>query len=301
MAAYPKLLIVLAIHVLACRPGEPSSPSSMEQRFDALVRVEWKTHGLPERARHAATVAAYDEMAAPVRTLDRISDHDLELLYRGAQRASFYTHDPRIIQGMASYLNSLQERGLASKDHYLQMYEAFIGARMLTEARALAKQHPMPELEVLPELHEAADVVPGRPTEWVVDPNKRELLRKSVDLQSVQVVVVSHPLCHFSQRAMRDIQADPVLREIFLAKVKWMAPQSNHLDFDVIQQWNREHPGQETTLTFRRDEWPMIDSWATPTFYILKNGAVSAKVEGWPKEGRRSELLGALRQVGLLK
>jgi hypothetical protein len=185
--------------------------------------------------------------------------------------------------------------------HYLQMYEAFIGARMFTEARALTKQHQMPVFEVLPELHEAADLVPGHPTEWVVDPNARVLLRRNVDLQPAQVVVVSHPQCHFSQNAVRDIQADPVLRETFLEHAKWLAPQSNRLDFDVIQRWNREHPSQEITIAFRRDEWPMIDSWATPTFYFLKNGVVSAKVEGWPKEGSRSELLAALRQVGLLQ
>jgi hypothetical protein len=122
------------------------------------------------------------------------------------------------------------------------MYEAFIGARMLIEARALAGQHPMPELQALPKLHEATDLVPGHPTEWAVNPNKRELLRRSADLQPVQVVVVSHPLCHFSQHAMRDIQSDPVLREVFLKHAKWLVPQSNRLDFDVIQQWNRRTP-----------------------------------------------------------
>lgn len=160
----------------------------------------------------------------------------------------------------------------------------------------------MPELEVLPELHEAPDLIAGHPTEWAVDPNKHELLRRSVDLhQSTQVVIISHPLCHFSQAAMHDIQADPVLSKIFEANARWLIPQGNHLDFGVVQQWNREHPGQQAALAFRRDEWPMIDSWATPTFYFLKNGVVNAKVEGWPKEGRRSELLTALRQVGLLQ
>ena len=44
----------------------------------------------------------------------------------------------------------------------------------------------------------------------------------------------------------------------------------------------------------------MIDYWGTPTFYFLQNGVVRAKVTGWPKEGRRAELLAALRQVGLI-
>jgi hypothetical protein len=44
----------------------------------------------------------------------------------------------------------------------------------------------------------------------------------------------------------------------------------------------------------------VIDSWGTPTFYVLKDGAVTAKVDGWPKAGRRRELLAALHKVGLV-
>lgn len=293
-----RFLLVLWLHVIACRTN---APSSIEQRFDAFVRAERTTRDLTERARFSAIATAYREMARVGKTLDRISDRDLDLLYRGAQMESYYSHDPTTIRDMASSLDALQKRGLASSEHYVHMHEAFIGARMLIEARKLEKQHPMAEFEVLPDVHEADHLVPGRPTEWSVNPDKRELRRNSVDMRSVHIVIVSHPLCHFSQSAMRDIQADPVLSEIFLDNAKWLAPQSNRIDFDVIQKWNREHPRQETTLTFRRDEWPMIDSWATPTFYFLKNGAVVAKVEGWPKEGRRSELLSALRQVGLLE
>jgi hypothetical protein len=127
-------------------------------------------------------------------------------------------------------------------------------------------------------------------------------LRRNVDLQRpAQVVIVSHPLCHFSQAAVQDIQADPVLDKVFREHAKWLVPQDAHLYFDIMQRWNREHPGREVTMTVRREEWPMIDSWSTPTFYFLENGVVSAKVEGWPKGGRRPELLAALRQVGLVQ
>jgi len=297
------LIIVIAMQGFACRAR--TGPASMAQRFDDFSQTERAARHLPERAKIAVIGATYDQMVAPVRKdkgLDRLDDDDLDTLYRAAQLAVFYTHDQGHVLDMVSFLNGLQERGLASKNHYVQMYEAFIGARMLTEAQALARQHPMPELEVLPELHEAAGVVPGHPTEWVVNPSERELLRRNVDLhQSAQVVIVSHPLCHFSKAAMRDIQADPVLSEVLRAHATWLAPQDNHINFDVVQKWNQGHPGQEIALAFRRDDWPMIDSWATPTFYFLKNGEVTAKVEGWPKEGHRSELLAALRGVGLLQ
>ena len=156
--------------------------------------------------------------------------------------------------------------------------------------------------EALPEFREAEDIQADGPTEWVVHPTKYELLRRNVALRDpIKVVVVSHPLCHPSSRAMRDIQADPVLRELFRAHAKWLAPQAGRLNVKILQKWNQEHPGQETTLTFRREEWPMIETWSTPTFYFRENGVLKPKVEGWPKEGRRAELLAAFRQVGLMQ
>jgi hypothetical protein len=61
-----------------------------------------------------------------------------------------------------------------------------------------------------------------------------------------------------------------------------------------FQRWNHEHPAMQHTIAYRNDEWPMIDWWGTPTFYFIKDGAVIAKFVGWPKEGRRAELLTAL-------
>ena len=275
----------------------------MERHFDALNRMEKVTKDLPDKARAAVIGAAYNELLASAGTIkpsSRANDHELDLLYSAARLTAFYTTDGKHVRDMASFLDGLEQRGLATKHHYVQMYEALIKARMLTEARELAGRHPLPELEALPALHEAAGLIAGQPTEWAVNPDKHELLRRGVDLhRPAQVVIVSHPSCHFSQAAMQDIQADSVLSKGFSAQTTWLAPQDTHLNFDVVQRWNREHPERETTLTFRREEWPMIDSWSTPTFYFFKDGAVSAKVEGWPKGGRRSELLAALRQVGL--
>jgi hypothetical protein len=275
----------------------------MDRRLSSLNKMDELTTRSPSKEKAEIIGSAYDDLFASVRPdkgLGKISDHDLDVLYNAAHVAAFYTIAERYIQDMTAVLNELEKRGLAARNHYLHMYEAFIKARMLAQARELAKRHPLPDLEVLPELGDAPDLVAGWPTELVVDPVAPRLLRRSVDLhEPAQVVVVSHPLCHFSQAAMQEIQADPVLRKIFDAHAKWLAPQDPRFDVDVLRRWNREHPGQEINLTFRREEWPMLDVWSTPTFYFFKNGAVTAKVEGWPKGGHRSELLAALRQVGL--
>jgi hypothetical protein len=292
---------LIAIAALACgaRPDR-----SLEQRFAELGSAERMAHGLPERQRITAIAAGYDRMVAPLRAgagLGGITDDGLAALVGAARLAAFYTHEPAHARDLASFVGALSARGLASATDYQQLYETLVGARLLGEAGALAAQHPLPGLEPLPALREAPDLAPGQPTEWVVDPDRRELVRRTADLRAaVQILVISHPMCHFSQAAMRDIEADPALRAVFAAHAHWIAPQDNRLRVDVFGRWNRQHPGQETALAYRRDEWPMLDTWSTPTFYVLAHGAVVAKVEGWPKGGRRAELASALRRAGLV-
>jgi hypothetical protein len=296
------VLVFMLAQAIACRTRPELA--SVEQRFEAFSRIEEEASPLPDRARATRIGLAYEAAFTPEQesggSLISVNDGDLDLLYRAAQTAAFYTLDPRHIRGMRAALDELQRRGRAPARYFVQTHEILVKARMLAEARELGKRHPMPE--VLPEFREAEDIQADGPTEWVVHPTKYELLRRNVALRdAIKVVVVSHPLCHFSRAAMRDIQADPVLRELFSAHAKWLAPQDGRLNVTAIQKWNQEHPGQETTLTFRREEWPMIERWGTPRFYFRENGVLKAKVAGWPKEGRRAELLSAFRQVGLMQ
>ncbi|HMG55608.1 MAG TPA: hypothetical protein VK601_19050, partial [Kofleriaceae bacterium] len=273
------------------------------RRFDTLNAVIKTAATLPDGARAAVVTAAYDELFAPLPVTGQ-SGHrtgdELDLLFRAASVTASYTANERHVHAMTSILAAQDGRGLAANAEYRRTYEALVAARMLSDAREFARRHPLQEFDALPELNEAVDLTVGRPTEWTVDPHKRALLRRNAALDAVQIVVVSHPLCHFSQAAMRDIQADPVLGEVFRVHAKWLAPPDGSIHFDVVQKWNSMHPHQETTLTYRREEWPMIDSWDTPTFYFIKDGAVAAKLTGWPREGRRAELMDAARQVELL-
>lgn len=301
-----RLHIVLALTVvqaLGCR--HPAEPGSIDHKFGAFHRADRAAFAMPDRARAAAVGRAYDHAFASDVSTERLAvmrAHDLELVYRAAHMAAFHTLDERHIRDMQAALGALQHRALATAEHYAKLHRVLIEARRLPEASAFAAKHPALDLEPIPVLHEAPDIQPGSPTEWVVDPHNDELLRRSVELKRpAQVLVVSHPLCHPSSRAMRDILADPVLSSLFRAHAKWLAPQADSLNIAQIQRWNRDHPGQETTLAYQRDEWPMIDRWSTPTFYFFEHGVVRYKVEGWPKAGRRAELLAGLRRIGLVE
>lgn len=288
---------------LESRPGSSPAPSSIERRFDTLSSRELATTG-SDHERAAAIGAAFDELLASAHepeALSQAGERDLDLLFRAAHTAASYTLDRRRIGVMTAARAELERRGAALPRHHLSEYEILVKARMFGEARAVALRHPLPDLEPLPELREAERLDPAQPTEWVVDPDGRSLTRRNVELRRrTLVIAVSHPRCGFSRAASAEIEVDPVLGILFAQHGRWLAPPSGRLDFDKLQQWNREHPAQPITLVHRKEEWPMLDSWATPTFYILEDGAVRSKVTGWPEDGRRTELIVALQQVKLV-
>jgi len=53
-------------------------------------------------------------------------------------------------------------------------------------------------------------------------------------------------------------------------------------------------------LAYDYHEWPMIDRWYTPVFYFLRNGRLVSEVIGWPRAGRKTEIVAALQNVGLM-
>jgi len=275
------------------------SSGSVEQRYATFNQLRMATRGLPDAVMRDIMSEVYDRVFSSSRC-EGLEDNDLDARFDAAYLAGFYTLRPGHAQDLLAALEELERRGRATTARRTRTYETLVRTRMLDQARGFIAQHSDLAVEPIPELRVAPGVMPGQPTEWVVSDEGRILLRRPVDLTGVQVVIVSHPTCHFSQGAVRDIQADPQLRELFRAHAHWLAPQASRFDFDVVQRWNGEHPAQQTTLVVDSREWPMIDVWGTPTFYFLDHGVVRAKVIGWPAEGRRAELLAAARSVGLL-
>lgn len=285
-------------------PSQPQ-PSVIAAKLERLYAVDEPTrHWDSGNERLEAIARAYDRIFAEERgsALDSVTDADLDLLYRAAHTAAFYSGRPAHANEMARLLAELEARELANKKHRADMHGALVHARLFDRARALQRAYPSEGLEVLPEFRMASGV--EGPTAWSVSPDARRLTEQPIDLtERTTIIVVSHPLCHFSQGAAAAIGDDAVLGPVFARHALWLAPPASKIDFDLVQQWNREHPEADVSLAIQRDDWPMIDYLGTPTFYFFKDGELAAKVEGWPLdgEGRRTEVTDALRQIGLLE
>jgi hypothetical protein len=223
----------------------------------------------------------------------------LELVHLATELAAFYSLDGRYASEISAVLDEMERRGAAREKHYGATYRTLVQLRDFDRARDLALKHPIPELEVLPEIREPIHSSGNGPRVWCVSEGRNELVQQHVDItQGVQIIVVSHPLCHFSRAAFSALESDSVLAPLFRAHARWIGPQNGALNVPVLQQWNRQHRKYPIELVVKQDEWP-FDYWGLPTFYFLQGGAVTVKIVGW--EGRRQELLAACRKTGLLK
>lgn len=233
--------------------------------------------------------------------LNELSSADLDLIHRAAETAGTYVVEERYARDMLAILDELSRRGDARNTHYTATYRMLVAARDFAGARRLAAKYPAGELEVLPAVREDPEPAEG-PSVWSLSDDPNEVVHRRVDIErGPRIVVVSHPRCHFSRNAVAAIASDDVLGPVFRSYATWIVPPSGTLNLPVLQRWNREHRDFEVSLAVRQAEWTFVDYWNTPTFYFLKDGAVVQKVIGWPKEGRREELLAASRTTGILQ
>src|SRR5690606_2730730 len=144
------------------------------------------------------------------------------------------------------------------------------------------RAHPELQLEPLPRLPARGDVGSGQVVVWRPADDARALSAHVVERDALSVVVLSHPRCGFSQRAIAAIEADPVLAAR-LGDALWLAPPNGSLDLSDIQAWNRAHPGAQLSYAVAMRDWPQFDSWATPVFHFMREGKVVATVTGWPR------------------
>jgi hypothetical protein len=100
---------------------------------------------------------------------------------------------------------------------------------------------------------------------------------------------------------METLAADPELAPVMARYATWLAPVDQRLYLAVVSAWNLEHAATPVALTRHRSDWPMFDSWATPQFYLLRDGKLLAKFSGWPEAGNRDKLLELLSKGGLLR
>ncbi|AKC80868.1 hypothetical protein XB05_20635 [Xanthomonas arboricola] len=254
---------------------------SLDDAYSELVELDDLTATIPGDMRQKRLREAYASDFLPVirsASLSRASSSDLHFLLRASHRLAYYSNDPRYLDDMMLVMKASQSA--ASADDLRLFHATLVQFRRFHEAGELAQEHPGIDLEDVPVVQPMASG--GKSNAYAIDTEKDLLREIEISTRGQVLVAVVHPLCGFSLRAMHDLRNSPLLRG---TTTVWLAPVGQRIYYDVLKEWNAEHPDQEIMLARSTADWSMVEQWATPNFYLLRDGHVISHFSGWPKTG----------------
>ena len=195
---------------------------------------------------------------------------------------SAYTQNPVAADYMLACLTSLDKPAAEDTD---LLFRAFISTRQFTKASDFKKKHPSNNLPPSPKLTGSSST--NSPNVYQLQQENQEWVLQEHSLkysEDTQIIVIAHPLCHFTQEAVKSIDQSPELSNIFKNHSLWLVPAYDALDLTQVHDWNQQHPNQYLKYMAIRHDFLFADSFATPTFYFIKGGKLQAKLTGWPDD-----------------
>lgn len=296
--------LVIVASFIASPPalGGAIGLKGVPQAFDEFSATEQASAGTPTATRGKVIAQKYEHLFGGLfdQGVSGLESMELRLLFRATNVVTFYGARTKDVHRFKLVLDELWKRGEATDHDVMDVYGALLSLRRFDEARELANAYEFDPPEPLPDMTDGLSAADGTPTVYLVSPSGRRLTRTSIDMDhGAKIIVISHPLCHFSRNAMEFIKGAPVLDAVFARNALWVAPVDRNINFDVLQGWNKSHPDSAHVLAHSRNEWPYLDSWSTPTFYFMKDGILIDKVVGWPSDDQGQKLVDAATKAGL--
>jgi len=292
------LLIASAALVIA----QPACAETLLDGYLAIRELYNNPPGETESAYRTQIRHQYKKLFAGAQShVHEISDTDLRVLLRAATDASLRTERAQFLYDASADLKELASRGRAIDRDYLDVYRELVHHGKFADAAAMFKNYHVDGMEPLPEVIDNVGGLRHAHTEYQIASEGDKLIRRVSILPQTGVLVVAHPLCHFSVNAISYIHNDPILNPIFHDHSKWIAPLESYLNFKQFQEWNRTYPEATLSIVDRQRDWKFVDEWSTPTFYFFRNGRLIRTLVGWKgKAGEIQTIAEVLRSQGLI-
>ncbi|ALN61720.1 hypothetical protein GLA29479_836 [Lysobacter antibioticus] len=296
LAKATSFLCALTCAVSSAQPLKATAFEEKLQQFDSVIdSVLSKSDSEKASAIERSYRELFENESAQAQA--NRSAKDLSLGFRAASQAAFYTLDERYIDDMSHYLKALEARRQATPAQFAAMYGALVQTRNLDAAQALYSQHANPEMEPLPRREQMPATQKG-PREWSIS-EQGVLSLKLHPARAAEIIVISHPSCDFTRRAVQDLKEVPGGSASFFRGAHWLTPQDRRFKVDVLRSWNQQHPDARMSIVYKEKEWRGLDAWSTPTFYFIKDGRVVRKIVGWPGPERVRDVIDAAREIGI--
>ena len=285
------VLALLGVIQVAFADAEAISTEQCTDHFNHLLEIHLTTvvdrDALGDRL--MAAQLAFQE------GFDRADDIGTDcrvVQFRSLELVNAYAQSEASLSMLRGALSELEALGVADEQHRTFFFQALVGHRRFEEARAFKLQHPTLEVEDIPDI---AEVDFDHPVAYRIDESGSQLVPLSMDLSEIRLVAVVHPACAFSRRAMTAIaSAQPV---VAAGRAVYLMPVDHRLYLSELTEWNTAHASMQIVLANSRDDWPFIDRWGTPTFFVLKDGQVQQRLTGWPEDSQLDELVRLIESV----
>ncbi len=296
LAATACFAIVLAVPLSAW----PRSPEDFRVALDAVLEVE---RALPFDADPGpplkeAFANNFGQVSAS--TLEQVSDDDLKAYFSASYLLAFHTKDIGDLALVQAAFEALATRRLERPFDVKMLYSQYVAHRAFELARSLVARYPEVEVEALPRFAQLEGEFHGPTVLELGDDGIVSRVPAGLPDRGPYVVVAAHPLCHFSENAIRAIRQDPQAAGLFAGRTLWLMPQDGHMNLEEVRDWNTEFPDYAMRWAYQTSDWPMIKRWATPNFYFYRDGTLVETVIGWPEEGQRDALLAAFAKIGVV-
>lgn len=273
--------------------------TARERSYIALDRVARESSGSDDRARLVS--AAYSHGFGDVRAMDlgAVTLRDLRTMFMAAASADFYDTTDAHLSDMRRVLEELERRHEAAAGEVNAFYSALFQGRKFDEMASFYAGHPEAGLSTPIRFHDAA-TAGDRHTVLDFAASKNVVSLRKVDLHhGTHVLVIAHPLCHFSRNATAAIESQSALQQVFAKHSVWISPPDRNADLSPFYDWNKSHSDMPISIAYGRAGWPEVRIWQTPTFIFIKDGKVVSEVVGWPREGNMESLRRELSRLGL--
>ncbi|HEY0200033.1 MAG TPA: hypothetical protein VGC19_16095 [Rhodanobacter sp.] len=279
--------------------SERVAPSTLESRYNRLIAISQRHDDSTPRDLLQSYTADFASSQTDAQR-HALGSRDVEFLFRATGLSFGSGGQPRYLTDMRADFAELDRRHAVECPVASDLYDALVRTRRTNEARALLASHPV--LDRAPPVMRTGRVHKGQPSLWIANATRRKLLRLRFNIRApAQIIVLAGTGCHFCHNAARDLERDPLLRDIFRDYGQWVAGSDDLTAFDAVRQWNRDYPDMRLGIAYSNDELPMLKHDGTPTFFFLDHGTVVATVIGWPDNGNLEAIRRGLRRIDLLR
>lgn len=228
----------------------------------------------------------------------KMEDEQLHEILNIFYEVVFYTQSINATKEHYQCFKEAEKRNIIDRKEVSNILGSLINVRQLNKAREIYTYYTQFDFPILPYIKESKQDKSIKRHVFSIDSdNKNTLIKTDFSYsKSLEIIVISHPRCHFTQYVAEELAKDDKLNTFLKEHSTWIEPVTQKLDYNELLLWKNKYPQFEIKIVDKTSTFTNIDYWGTPTFYFMENGVVKDKLIGWPKEGRKIELIKLIKK-----